>query len=1274
MADLPADNRGFLQPYLPRLLVGWLTEDPATSYRTVEGSVVFVDISGFTKLSERLAKRGKVGAEELTDTIGACFTRLLAVAYGDGGGLVKFGGDALLLLFDGPDHAMKACRAAIGMRRALREIGTLQTAGGKVTLRMSVGVHSGDFHFFLVGDSHRELIIAGPAASQTVLMEGTAQAGEVVVSPETAAMLPRSVLGKAKGPGVLLRHEPRGLSTGAAEDGLRADPEVLRVAIPVAIRERLLAGYLEPEHRRVTVAFLHYDGTDHLIEHSGPEVAARALDELVRDVQEAADEQGLVFLATDIDADGGKIILASGAARSTGNDEERMLLALRRIADGERALPLRIGVNRGRVFAGDIGPSYRRTFTIMGDAVNLAARLMAAAEPGQILATSEVLDRSRTVFDTEALPPFSVKGKAKPVTAYRVGSVAGAGAEESLGEFPLVGRGQEVDALLAALARTRKGEGRVIDIVGEPGIGKSRLVQELLDRADGATVATVSCELYESSIPYSPFRTILRRLYGIGEGGDEGAAADQLRALVSDRAPDLLPWLPLLGIPLGLDLPPTPETEQLEDEFLRPRLEQVSGELLDRLLPDVTVLTIENAQWMDEPSVGLLGHLGRMVPDRPWLVCVTRRDDVGFEAPAGTETLELLPLRPEASEVLAAAASEDAPLAPHELAILTERSGGNPLFLLELVSAAREAGGVEALPDSVETLLVARIDSLPSQDRVLLYRASVLGPAFDPDLLPAVLPEDVEPGPAVYARVGGFLVPQDRMIRFRSAVLRDAAYEALPYRVRRDLHGRVGEVILGMCGDDPDPEAERLSLHFFHAQRYAEAWYFSRIAGERARGIYANVEAETFYERALEAARWLDGIDPRDRIAAWESLGDVRMRVGSYQDAGAAYSSARRLLADTPIDQARLLLKQSWVPYRSGSFSQALRWITQGLKLLEGRSGREAGAQRAQLKVWYASSRQQQGRNRDAVRWCEEAIREGAASGDQDAIAHAYYLLDWIYHSMGRPDLATHSPKALAIYEELGELVQQSAVLNNMGANAYYEGRWKDALDLYARGREVDRRIGDEVGAAFETLNIGEILSDQGHGQEAERSLREALRVFRAAADVSGVAYALGTLGRLASRRGSFDDAMAMLQEAREGFSHVGEEGQVLEIDARIAECHLFRGDGQTALATADELLARAHAREGVPAQSPMLHRIRGLALMQLGRLEEAGPALEESLSAASRRRATFEVALTLRALRDLSAMQGEVPEPRREAEADELIEGLGIVWMPKVPLPEPSP
>ena len=183
--------------------------------------------------------------------------------------------------------------------------------------------------------------------------------------------------------------------------------------MPTAIRAHLLSGGEDPEHRQATVAFLHFDGTDELLEREGPEYVADALDELVADVQRAADEHEVTFLGTDIDHDGGKIILVAGVPRAMGDDEERMLGdAAPASPTGRAGSPLRIGVHRGPIFAGDVGPRYRRTYTVMGDTVNLAARLMARAEPGQILATSDVLDRSRASFETDRARAVLREGQA----------------------------------------------------------------------------------------------------------------------------------------------------------------------------------------------------------------------------------------------------------------------------------------------------------------------------------------------------------------------------------------------------------------------------------------------------------------------------------------------------------------------------------------------------------------------------------------------------------------------------------------------------------------------------------------------------------------------------------------------------------------------------------------------------------------------------------------------------------------------------------------------
>ena len=346
-----------LRPYLPRLLVSWLNEIPGTTVRELEGSVVFVDISGFTKMSERLARHGKVGAEEVTDVLGSVFAQLLVVAYENGGSLVKFGGDALMLFFAEEDHALRAARAAFGMRSELRSIGRIETSAGLVTLRMSVGVGSGTFHLFLVGRSHRELMVTGPAASQTVLMENTADAGEILVSPATALALPPEALGAQKGEGLLLRREPTDVVSVPAEPVHRGDADELSACIPVAVREHLLEGRADPEHRQVTVAFIHFEGMDDMLTRHEGDLAAFALDELVTTVQDAADRNGVTFLAPTWTGTAARSSWWRGRPTPAATTRSACCSRCAQIADAEPSIDIRIGVNSGPVFVGDVGPS-----------------------------------------------------------------------------------------------------------------------------------------------------------------------------------------------------------------------------------------------------------------------------------------------------------------------------------------------------------------------------------------------------------------------------------------------------------------------------------------------------------------------------------------------------------------------------------------------------------------------------------------------------------------------------------------------------------------------------------------------------------------------------------------------------------------------------------------------------------------------------------------------------------------------------------------------------
>src|SRR6188508_363154 len=471
-----------LVPFVPRLTLEWLRDEPKAIWREVDGTLAFIDISGFTAMSEKLSSLGRAGAEEVTEVMNATFAALLGVAYAQGGGLLKFGGDALLLLYEGDEHAARAARAAFEMRRTLRAIGRPRTSAGAVQLKMHAGLHSGRFQFFLLGDAHRELLIAGPAATETVEMEATSEAGEILVSSATAAALGEGVLAEEKGSGRLLRAAPDAHGVVAPLPAVDGVP--VELAIPAPLRSQLLeVGPLEGEHRHASIAFIRFSGTDEIIETEGPEAAADALDALVRAVQTAADEHKVTFLESDIDRDGGRIILVSGAPQTFGDDEERMLRTVRAVVDAGLPLPVHIGVSQGRVFTGQVGASFRRTYTVLGDTAALAARLMARSGEDEIWVSAEAFARGGAQFAATELEPFTVKGKSEPVHAFVLGELLAARerAEPSdvREELPFFDRERERAVLGASVAPVRMGFGTMVELVGEPGIGKTRLTEEL---------------------------------------------------------------------------------------------------------------------------------------------------------------------------------------------------------------------------------------------------------------------------------------------------------------------------------------------------------------------------------------------------------------------------------------------------------------------------------------------------------------------------------------------------------------------------------------------------------------------------------------------------------------------------------------------------------------------------------------------------------------------------------------------------------------------------
>jgi predicted ATPase len=447
-------------------------------------------------------------------------------------------------------------------------------------------------------------------------------------------------------------------------------------------------------------------------------------------------------------------------------------------------------------------------------------------------------------------------------------------------ELPFIGRDAELEVVIDAIAASAHGHGSVLTIVGEAGAGKSRLVDEALARAADHTVIRFQSEQSGSTAAYRGLRDPIRALLGI-ERGEQHEMAAQLHDAVATRTPRLLPMLPLVGDVAHVDVASTPEVESIDVRFRPARTGDTVVELLDAFTPGPVTMVFDDAQWMDSASAELVERLAAVAVDRPWLVIVARRDSGSGPELAVSREIALGPLSSSDARALVIEATSSAPLRPHELELIVARSGGSPLFLEEVVRLPR-TGGIDNMPATLDAVVNAEIDGLGAGPRRLVRYASVLGRSFRVAVLRELLTaEGVRLDLATLREVGSILERDghDR-VRFRHEMHREVAYEGLTYKRRRELHLRAGEITERMAGASPETVADLLAMHFAIGQNHSLAWHYARIAGDRARERYANVEAVTHYQRAIDAGRRLGETVRAELREVWRMLGDVREQLG----------------------------------------------------------------------------------------------------------------------------------------------------------------------------------------------------------------------------------------------------------------------------------------------------------------------------------------------------------------------------------------------------------
>jgi class 3 adenylate cyclase/tetratricopeptide (TPR) repeat protein len=1124
---------------------------------------------------------------------------------------------------------------------------------GTVRLGISIGMHSGSFAFYLPLAAHRELLITGPDVSTTLNRESAANAGEIHVSQATADRLPSGVLGQPVEGGYLLRRIPPSGDDTAPQPWPDTD---LATLIPYEQRAAI-EGDAIGEHRQAAVAFICFKHTDHRIAEDGIGALDGPLQRLADSTADAVARHAVHWLASDAYADGGKLILAGGVPAAGVHDEEHLLRAVRDIVDDVGGdLELHCGINRGVVFAGNLGASTRRTYTVMGDAVNLAARLMQKSGAGEVVASEAIVARCRSRLDLTRLEPFFVKGKEAPIDAAIVHAVDHEAFDDVERPFPLVGRDAELAHLLAATRNALSGRGEAVEIVGSVGTGKTRLAAELqlIATGMGLKVTRWSCEPFYKTSPYRAVEPLFRRAVGIDHDDNRADVGARLGQLVAEVSPELSPWLPLIAVPFAADVAPTKQSDELLPEYRRARTQEVVGAFLSALIVEPTLIIFEDTQWADADSLSLMAELVREAGERPWLLCTTSHGpDVSVP---GVEALRLQPLNESDALALARSTPAGKAMGSENLDTLLDRASGNALFVVELMHSS-ESGVIEAVPDSVEALITARLDQFSARDRVLIQEASVFGMDLDLEILAAVLGPDAADEDR-WNRLSTLVRPVAPGVwRFGHDLFRQTIYEAVSYRRRREIHGRIGGLLEAFA--EGDERSGLLATHFDLADAHDKAWTYAVIAGDRANRLYANAEATHFYELALTHAQRVSELPVGKHSLVAESLADIRERLGALDEAAAAYALARQL-SNSESSIARLWRKTGVLHVHQSRYSSALRLYTRARARLR-TAGDEVEGELAELAAAYAGVRFRQCRYSESLEWAERARREAEASANHSCLAHSLSLIDLSAASLGI-NHGAYALRALSIYEEIGDLRGQADVLNNLGAAAWEGGRWREALEYYERSKSINERSGDAIGISFSNFNIAEVLVEQGRADAALDILRSGLAPFETSGYSWGLAYGNLLRARAALRKGSLFEAEPLIATARDQFMEIGMRSAVSECDLLALELRVMAEPGADLREQIDALRRDFAGQEGDDRFELPLLRMSCVEHAWRGDYDLARDEVDLAINRAGELGARGDLAEAYALRRDLASAFGRPVEPTDSQQADNLSASLGVV------------
>jgi class 3 adenylate cyclase/tetratricopeptide (TPR) repeat protein len=1029
------------------------------------------------------------------------------------------------------------------------------------------------------------------------------------------------------------------------------------------LREKLVA--LEPtsfskQRKQATILFADVSGFAAMSEVMDTEEVSDLMNVLWRRWDAAIVQHGGVI---DMHM-GGSTMALWGVPEAREDDPERAIRAALLMrselaafgAERQLDLAIRAGLNTGPVLLGELETTGE--LSVFGDAVNLAARVKGAAPVGEVLISHDTYRHVRGVFDVQAQEPMLLKGKSEPVQTYVVKAakprafqlltrgVAGI-------ETRMVGRDAELLMLLNMFQdATEDAEVRVVTVVGDAGVGKSRLLYEfekwieLLPEDVGYFMGRATPET--EGRPYGLIRRIFAHRFGILESDHAGEVRKKFRtgmaaALNTDQAD-------MVGQLLGLDFSASPAVRAwLGSDSFGELATAHLAEYLRAIASEPTVIFLEDIHWADDSSLDLLDYLVTVIPDTRLLVVCLARPSLYERRPSWGEgrlshtRIELKPLSRRASRALVGEILQRAGGVPEELRdLIVDGAEGNPFYVEELIKMLIEDGvivrgqGSEArwrfelgqlaevhVPPTLTGVLQARLDSLPPEEKELLQRASVVGRRFwdtavgqlraregrelDKEEIAPLL-EAVRDRELIFRLERSAFAGAEEYV-FKHALLRDVIYETVLLSLRRVYHGQAARWLEGAAGERIGEYLGLIARHYELAGEEEKAIEYLLRAGDQACLSHANLEARAFFTQALALTT-----DPDERFQLLLEREKACNLLGDRAQQEADLQELQRLVQQSQDDAkcARVQTRFAIWHEARGEYPAAHLSLQTGLA-----AARRVGDARIEAATLHlmASAAWRQGRFMTALQAAQDALEVARAAGDAEHEATSLTTMGIVYRSRGELDEARASYRqARDIRRACGDRRGEAISLNQLGNVLYDLGDYSRALDYFGRALALFCLVGDRRGEAWSLSGQGTVYLHCGEYEMAQERFEAALSLRQAIGDRRGQGVALSDLGTALLEMGKWEEAWTLLEQGVAQLRDIGARRDEVYALTYLARAMEQRGDWQGAQSAHQSALSHRHE---LGLESSRMENVSGLARVALeqGDVEPARAYTEEILA-----------------------------------------------------------